>query len=87
MSSLCSLVRSLPDSLLKQYNYEVTHVAGGSQLLHSPFFQSMVALASDFELDTFECCGEGTKWNWFTQYCMAASMAKALQNRAPVKPK
>lgn len=87
MSSLCSLVRSLPDGLLKQYNYEVTHVAGGSQLLHSPFFQSMVALASDFELDTFECCADGTKWNWFTQYCMAASMAKALQNRSPINSK
>ena len=39
MSSLCALVRGLPDALLKQYNFEVSHVTGGSQLLHSSFFQ------------------------------------------------
>ena len=44
MSSFCTLVRALPDALLKQYNYELTHVTGGSQLLHSPFFQVCLAL-------------------------------------------
>ena len=39
MASLHSLVRGLPDALMRQYNYEITHVAGGSQLMHSPFFQ------------------------------------------------
>ncbi len=42
MSSLCALVRGLPDALQKQFNYEVSHVTGGSQLLHSPFFQVCV---------------------------------------------
>lgn len=39
MASLHSLVRGLPDALLKQYNYEIPHVTGGFQLMHSPFFQ------------------------------------------------
>ena len=87
MSSLLSLVRGLPDAILKQYNYEVTHVTGGSQLLHSPFFQSLVGLGCDLELDTMELCSDATKWMWFMQYCVAARIAKSIQNRSPIPSK
>lgn len=50
------------------------------------YVQSMVALTCDLELDT-DCCADTTKWAWFTQYCVAARMAKALQNRTPIPPK
>ena len=39
MNPLYSLMKSLPDTLHKQYNYEVLIVSGGTQLLYSPFFQ------------------------------------------------
>ncbi len=39
MSSLMSLVKGMPEALHKQYNYEVSHVTGGAQLLHSSFLQ------------------------------------------------
>lgn len=39
MASLHSLVRGLPDALMRQYHYEITHVTGGTQLMHHPFFQ------------------------------------------------
>ncbi len=46
-----------------------------------------MALACDLELDTMDCCADATKWAWFTQYCVAARMAKAMQNRTPTPPK
>ena len=54
---------------------------------HYYFIQSLAALACDLELDTMQCCSDMTKWTWFVQYCMAARMAKALQQRsvAPAK--
>lgn len=42
ISPLVSLVKKLPDILLRQYNYETAHVTGGAQLQHSPFFQVCV---------------------------------------------
>ncbi len=62
MSSLCSLVRGLPDALQKQYNYEISYVTGGSQLLHSPFFQVQICnlLPSSLEsviLHVYVCTG------------------------------
>ena len=47
----------------------------------------MVALACDLEMDTMDCCSDATKWAWFTQYCVAARMAKALQNRTAIPVK
>ena len=44
ISSLGALVRGLPDTLLKQYNYETTHVTTGSQLQHSAFFQVYICI-------------------------------------------
>lgn len=38
-TSLSCLLRALPTSLLKQYDYEEPAVKGGKQLMHSPFFK------------------------------------------------
>ena len=38
-ASLKALVKSLPETLLKQYEYEDPLVRGGTHLLHSPFFK------------------------------------------------
>jgi E3 ubiquitin-protein ligase HERC2 len=87
LSSLYALFRGLPDALLEQYKYELSHVTSGNQLLHSTFFQSLAGLACDLELDTLECCSDVTKWAWFIQYCSAARMAKSLQNRTRIPHK
>ena len=50
MASLHSLVRGLPDALMRQYHYEITHVTGGTQLMHNPFFQVIV------NSDPRNCC-------------------------------
>ena len=46
--------------------------------------QSMAGLACDLMLDSMELCNDATKWAWFYQYCMAARMAKALQQRTRI---
>lgn len=56
-------------------------------VLFTVYIQSMVGLSSDIELDTMDCCKDVTKWTWFNQYCLAARMAKALQNRTPIPAK
>lgn len=38
-SSLANLVHSLPQALLRQYEYEDPAVKGGKHLMHSPFFK------------------------------------------------
>ena len=53
-------------------------------LFHSPFFQSLITLAANLELDTHDCCGDTGKWTWFSQYCMAMRTAKSLQHRTPL---
>lgn len=50
-SSLGKLLKNLPDLLLMQYEYEEAAVRGGQQLLHSPFFQVLVALTCDLQFD------------------------------------
>ena len=50
------------------------------------FSQSMVGLACDLRLDSTELCSDTNKWAWFHQYCMAARMAKALQQRTSIPP-
>ncbi len=42
--------------LLQQYEYEEAAVRGGQQLLHSPFFQVLIALACDLRFDRFDNC-------------------------------
>ncbi|XP_054644739.1 E3 ubiquitin-protein ligase HERC2 isoform X2 [Dunckerocampus dactyliophorus] len=80
-SALAALVKGLPEALQRQYEYEDPIVRGGKQLLHSPFFKVLVALACDLELDTLPCCSETHKWAWFRRYCTASRVAVALDKR------
>nr|XP_031307020.1 E3 ubiquitin-protein ligase HERC2 isoform X7 [Camelus dromedarius] len=80
-SALAALVKGLPEALQRQFEYEDPVVRGGKQLLHSPFFKVLVALACDLELDTLPCCAETHKWAWFRRYCMASRVAVALDRR------
>ncbi|XP_061315740.1 E3 ubiquitin-protein ligase HERC2 isoform X7 [Pezoporus flaviventris] len=80
-SALAALVKGLPEALQRQFDYEDPIVRGGKQLLHSPFFKVLVALACDLELDTLPCCAETHKWAWFRRYCMASRVAVALDKR------
>ncbi|XP_038007666.1 E3 ubiquitin-protein ligase HERC2 isoform X1 [Motacilla alba alba] len=83
-SALAALVKGLPEALQRQFDYEDPIVRGGKQLLHSPFFKVLVALACDLELDTLPCCAETHKWAWFRRYCMASRVAVALDKRTPL---
>lgn len=85
-SSLSALLRGLPDSLYKQYSYELPHINSGAQLLHSPFFQSLISLACNLELDTLDACRDSMRWQWFHQYCTARRMCCALQRNATLPP-
>ncbi|XP_037324635.2 E3 ubiquitin-protein ligase HERC2 [Pungitius pungitius] len=80
-SALAALVKGLPEALQRQYEYEDPIVRGGKQLLHSPFFKVLVALACDLELDTLPCCAETHKWAWFRRYCTASRVAVSLDKR------
>ncbi|KAK7877601.1 hypothetical protein WMY93_031686 [Mugilogobius chulae] len=84
-SALAALVKGLPEALQRQYEYEDPIVRGGKQLLHSPFFKVLVALACDLELDTLPCCAETHKWAWFRRYCTASRVAIAL-DKGPTYP-
>uniref|UniRef100_A0A8C4NJF8 HECT-type E3 ubiquitin transferase n=1 Tax=Eptatretus burgeri TaxID=7764 RepID=A0A8C4NJF8_EPTBU len=83
-TALSALVKGLPESLQRQCEYEEPVVRGGKQLLHSPFFKVLVALACDLELDSLSCCAETHKWAWFRRYCTAARVAVALEKRTPL---
>ncbi|XP_031814951.1 E3 ubiquitin-protein ligase HERC2 isoform X4 [Sarcophilus harrisii] len=83
-SALAALVKGLPEALQRQFEYEDPIVRGGKQLLHSPFFKVLVALACDLELDTLPCCAETHKWAWFRRYCMASRVSVALDKRTPL---
>ncbi len=72
---------------LHNNNYELDRVFRNQKLLIFLFAQSVVGLSSDVELDTMDCCKDVTKWTWFNQYCLAARMAKSLQNRTPIPAK
>ncbi|XP_016124312.1 E3 ubiquitin-protein ligase HERC2-like [Sinocyclocheilus grahami] len=83
-SALAALVKGLPEALQRQYEYEEPIARGGKQLLHSPFFKVLVALACDLELDTLPCCAETHKWAWFRRYCTASRVLVALDKRTPL---
>lgn len=46
-SALSSLLKGLPQALLRQYEYEDPLVKSGKHLMHSSFFKVLVALACD----------------------------------------
>ncbi|XP_075225182.1 E3 ubiquitin-protein ligase HERC2-like [Lycorma delicatula] len=76
-SSLANLLRSLPQALLRQYEYEDPAVKGGKHLIHSPFFKALVALACDLNVDATSYCADRHKWSWFQRYCLAMRVAAA----------
>ncbi|KAJ1527956.1 hypothetical protein ONE63_007889 [Megalurothrips usitatus] len=82
--SMAALLQGLPLVLLRQHEYEDPAVRSGKQLMHSRFFQELVALACDLGLDTLPCCSENHKWSWFRRYCSAARVAAAIINRKPL---
>lgn len=51
--TLGKLLKNLPELLLNQFEYEEPAVRGGQQLLHSQFFQVLVALACDLNFDRY----------------------------------
>ena len=61
--------RITPDSYIMMHNIDLPHV------------QVLVALACDLQLDSLPCCAESHRWAWFRRYCMAARVAKSLENR------
>ncbi|MCL4127828.1 UNVERIFIED_CONTAM: hypothetical protein GTU68_029448, partial [Idotea baltica] len=83
---LVTLLKGLPEALLRQYEYEDPLVRGGKHLMHSQFFKILVALAADLELDTCVRSGEAHKWAWFRRYCAASRVLKSLVNRTPMPP-
>ncbi|XP_054270101.1 E3 ubiquitin-protein ligase HERC2 isoform X2 [Macrosteles quadrilineatus] len=83
-SALSSLLRGLPQALLRQYEYEEPSVKAGRQLMHSPFFKALVALACDLGLDSLACCADNKKWMWFRRYCLAMRVASSLIQRTPL---
>ncbi|UYV60264.1 HERC2 [Cordylochernes scorpioides] len=85
-SALSSLVKGLPEALLRQYEYEEPIIRSGGHLLHTDFFKVLVALACDLGLDSLPCCAENHRWLWFRRYCLAARTAQALVNRTALPP-
>lgn len=76
---LVSLLKGLPETLMRQYEYEDPLVRGGKYLVHSQFFKVLVGLACDLELDKFVC--DSLKCNWFRKYCAAARVLNSLLHR------
>lgn len=78
---LVSLLKGLPEALLRQAEYEDPLVRGGKHLMHSQFFKVLVGLACDLELDSGVGSGEAHKWAWFRRYCTASRVLKSLIDR------
>ncbi|XP_069937369.1 E3 ubiquitin-protein ligase HERC2-like [Cherax quadricarinatus] len=78
---LVSLLKGLPEALLRQAEYEDPLVRGGKHLMHSQFFKVLVGLACDLELDNGVGSGEAHKWAWFRRYCVACRVIKSLIER------
>lgn len=85
-TALATLLKALPETLLRQYEYEDPIVRGGKHLMHSDFFKVLVALACDLGLDSLPCTGDGSRWAWFRRYCMASRVAESLVQRCPTAP-
>ncbi|XP_073987726.1 E3 ubiquitin-protein ligase HERC2 isoform X1 [Rhodnius prolixus] len=80
-SSLSCLLKTMPNALIKQFEYEDPAVKGGKQLMYSPFLKSLVALAADLGLDQLPCTADIHKWMWFRRYCMGSRVATSLIRR------
>lgn len=84
--SLLEIIQPLIPMILKQYEYEEGQVRTGVHLMHSEYFQCMIALACDLNVDNVLPENEAHKWSWFKRYCAAVRVAKAMIRRA-VLPK
>ncbi|XP_077559435.1 E3 ubiquitin-protein ligase HERC2 isoform X3 [Haemaphysalis longicornis] len=80
-TALVCLLKALPETLLRQFEYEDPIVRGGKHLMHSNFFKVLAALACDLGLDSLPCSGDGHRWTWFRRYCAASRVAQALVHR------
>lgn len=83
-TALVCLLKALPETLLRQFEYEDPIVRGGKHLMHSNFFKVLTALACDLGLDSLPCFGDTHRWTWFRRYCAASRVAKALVHRTPL---
>lgn len=73
----------LIDCLLKQYEFEESHVRSGIQLMHSDYLKTLAALACDMKLDTMLVNSDMQKWSWFRRYCSAFRVAQSIIHRTP----
>ena len=48
------------------------------------FFQSLLSLAVDLNLDSLSCCRDQQKWSWFRTFAMAQRVSVALSKRTPL---
>lgn len=71
----------LIDCLLKQYEFEESHVRSGIQLMHSDYLKTLAALACDMKLDTMLVNSDMQKWSWFRRYCSAVRVAQSIIRR------
>jgi E3 ubiquitin-protein ligase HERC2 len=80
-SSLLEIIQPLIPMILKQYEYEEGQVRTGVHLMHSEYFQCMIALACDLNVDNILPPNDAHKWSWFKRYCAAIRVAKSLIRR------
>lgn len=80
-TSLLEIIQPLIPMILKQYEYEEGQVRTGVHLMHSEYFQCMIALACDLNVDNILPANEAHKWSWFKRYCSAVRVAKAMIKR------
>lgn len=83
-ASLLEIIQPLIPMILKQYEYEEGQVRTGVHLMHSEYFQCMIALACDLNVDNILPTTESHKWSWFKRYCTATRVAKAMIRRTPL---
>lgn len=82
--SLNVFLTPLIDCLLKQYEFEESHVRSGIQLMHSDYLKTLAALACDMQLDTLLVHSDMQKWSWFRRYCSAVRVAQSIIYRSPL---
>lgn len=82
--SLNVFLTPLIECLLKQYEFEESHVRSGVQLMHSDYLKSLSALACDMQLDTLLINSDMQKWSWFRRYCSAVRVAQSIIYRTPL---
>lgn len=79
--SLVEIIHPLIPMIFRQYEYEEGQVRTGVHLMHSEYFQCMIALACDLNVDLILPVNDAHKWSWFKRYCCAVRVAKAMIRR------